>query len=115
MLMCGMVVVPARPMVMTMLVVAMIVMGMVGLAMSVIMMVAVRMMIVAARRMVVVIVAVNGMSHSRRSRLLGLQAARNIAKLGHALFDLGGFGLCLVEDQRQRLICDGQGNPGDTR
>lgn len=94
MLMCGMVVV---------------------LVMPVSIMVAVRVMIVAAGRMVVVIVAVGGMSQRGRSRLLDLYAARNIAKLGYTRLDLGGFGLCLVEDQRQRRIRYGQGNPGDTR
>jgi hypothetical protein len=103
-----MVVVPARAMIMAMMMVTMIVVGM-------IMLVVVLVVIVSARRMVVVIVAVGGMSLRRRSCLLGLHTARSVAKLGYALLDFGGFGLRLVEDQRQRLICDGHGNPGDAR
>jgi hypothetical protein len=103
MLLCGMVVVPACFMIM----VTMVVMGMVMLWASV------TVMIVSARRMVVVIMAMGGMSMRDWSRLLSLHTAWSVAKLGHALLDLGGFGFRLVEYQRQRLIGDGQGNPGD--
>ncbi|ANY84740.1 hypothetical protein BB934_42095 (plasmid) [Microvirga ossetica] len=104
MLLCGMVVVPARAMVMAMMMVA-----------TIVLLLSVTVMIVSARRMVVVIMAMGGMSMRGWSRLLSLHTAGSVAKLGHALLDLGDFGLRLVECQRQRLICDGQGNPGDTR
>ena len=103
MLLCGIVVVPACFMFM----VTMVVMGMVMLWASVLV------VIVSTRRMVVVIVAVGVTDMRGRSRRLGLHAARSVAKLGHTLLDLGGFGFRLVEDQRQRLIGDGQGNPRD--
>jgi hypothetical protein len=105
---------PARAEVMAMMMVAMIMIDMIVLVMPVIMhLVAGTVMIVPARRMVVV--TVGGMRRRRWSRRSGLHATGAVAKLGHALLDLGGLGLRFVEDQRQRLMRDGQGDPGDTR